>query len=64
MNNLPRKRKRAVVTNGPKFWEETPKKGGRTVTPITVLHCKKVLCASKTSKHKTAAKLPFFLAVA
>jgi hypothetical protein len=32
-------RKKAVVANGPKFREETPKKGSNTATPIAVLHC-------------------------
>jgi hypothetical protein len=34
-------RKKAVVANGPKFREETPKKGSNAATPIAVLHCKK-----------------------
>jgi hypothetical protein len=33
-------------------------------TSITVLHCNKVLCASKSSKHKRAASLPFSFSVA
>jgi hypothetical protein len=32
-------RKKAVVANGPKFREETPKKGSNAATPIAVLHC-------------------------
>jgi hypothetical protein len=36
-----RARKKAVVANGPKFREETPKKGSNAATPIAVLHCKK-----------------------
>jgi hypothetical protein len=34
-------RKKAVVANGPKFREETPKKGCNAATPIAVLHCNK-----------------------
>ena len=33
-------RKKATLASGPKFREETPKKGSNTATPITVLHCK------------------------
>jgi hypothetical protein len=36
-----RARKKAAVASGPKFREETPKKGSSTATPIAVLHCKK-----------------------
>ena len=32
-------RKKAAVASGPKFREETPKKGNNTATPIAVLHC-------------------------
>jgi hypothetical protein len=32
-------RKKAAVASGPKFREETPKKGSSTTTPIAVLHC-------------------------
>ena len=32
-------RKRAAVASGPKFREETPKKGCNPATPIAVLHC-------------------------
>jgi hypothetical protein len=48
-------RKRAAHESGPKFREETPNKGGRTITPITVLHCKKILLAAKSGKYKQAA---------
>jgi hypothetical protein len=34
-------RKKAVVANGPKFREETPKKGCNAATPIAVLQCNK-----------------------
>ena len=33
-------RKKATLASGPKFREETPKKGSNMATPITVLHCK------------------------
>jgi hypothetical protein len=29
------------LKSGPKFREETPKKGSNTATPIAVLHCKR-----------------------
>jgi hypothetical protein len=32
-------RKKAAGDSGPKFREETPKKGSSTATPIAVLHC-------------------------
>ena len=32
-------RKKAAVASGPKFREETPKKGSNPTTPIAVLHC-------------------------
>ncbi len=32
-------RKKAAVASGPKFREETPKKGSRPATPIAVLQC-------------------------
>ena len=32
-------RKKAAVASGPKFREETPKKGSNKATPIAVLHC-------------------------
>jgi hypothetical protein len=31
--------KKAAVASGPKFREETPKKGCNPATPIAVLHC-------------------------
>jgi hypothetical protein len=33
-------RKKATLASGPKFREETPKKGSNPATPIAVLHCK------------------------
>jgi hypothetical protein len=37
--NTPPKKK-ATLASGPKFREETPKKGSNPATPIAVLHCK------------------------
>jgi hypothetical protein len=36
-----RSKKKAAVASGPKFREETPKKGNNRATPIAVLHCNK-----------------------
>jgi hypothetical protein len=36
----PEKIKKAAVASGPKFREETPKKGNNTATPIAVLQCR------------------------
>jgi hypothetical protein len=36
----PEERKKATLASGPKFREETPKKGSNPATPIAVLHCK------------------------
>jgi hypothetical protein len=35
------RKKKATLASGPKFREETPKKGSNTATPIAVLHCKR-----------------------
>jgi hypothetical protein len=32
-------RKKAAVASGPKFREETPKKGSGMTTPIAIPHC-------------------------
>jgi hypothetical protein len=62
MNNLPQQEK-GPHEGGPKSREETPKKGGQPVMPITVLRCNKVLCAAKSGKRKRAASLPFLFSV-
>jgi hypothetical protein len=35
----PTAKKKAAVASGPKFREETPKKGNNMATPIAVLQC-------------------------
>jgi hypothetical protein len=37
--SVARTRKKAAVASGPKFREETPKKGYNRATPIAVLQC-------------------------
>ena len=32
-------KEKATLASGPKFREETPKKGSNTATPIALLHC-------------------------
>jgi hypothetical protein len=45
-----RDQEKGPLKSGPKFREETPKKGGSTATPIAVLHCIKLLIAHTLSK--------------
>ena len=39
------RKKKATLASGPKFREETPKKGSNTATPIAVLHCNNIVLA-------------------
>ncbi|WP_157933998.1 hypothetical protein [Microvirga ossetica] len=53
------RKKKATLASGPKFREETPKKGCNAATPIAVLHCNNYAASHKTQAQKGGMAAPF-----
>jgi hypothetical protein len=48
------------LKSGPKFREETPKKGSDRATPIAISHCKNSLCLNIGQAQKGGAAALFY----
>jgi hypothetical protein len=53
------RKKKATLASGPKFREETPKKGCDRATPIAISHCNNSTAAHKTQAQKDGMAAPF-----